>query len=76
MEIPADYTYEGETYSPLQTKFTSNDADAYTTFSHTDILINWVNSFEYPNCLLASKLADFKDGNKAFIELFLLCKKE
>jgi len=33
MEIPADYTYEGETYSPLQTKFTSNDADAYTTFS-------------------------------------------
>jgi len=34
MEIPADYNYEGETYSPLQTKFTSNnDADTYTTFS-------------------------------------------
>lgn len=38
MEIPADYDYEGETYSPLQTKFTSiQENDHYSTFS-VDIL--------------------------------------
>lgn len=26
------------------------------------MLINWVNSIEYPNCLLASDISDFKDG--------------
>ena len=26
------------------------------------MLINWVNSIEYPNCLLASDIADFRDG--------------
>jgi hypothetical protein len=25
-------------------------------------LINWVNSLEYPNCLLASELSEFKNG--------------
>lgn len=25
-------------------------------------MINWVNSFEYPSCLLASQIADLKDG--------------
>jgi hypothetical protein len=27
-----------------------------------DILINWVNSLEYPNCLLASDMHDFMNG--------------
>ena len=34
-----------------------------------EILINWVNSLEYPNCLLASDIEDFKNGIRIVINI-------
>jgi len=42
--------------------YNTNQNNDYVTASKRDMLINWVNSIEYPNCLLASDIADFRDG--------------
>lgn len=34
----------------------------FTIFQNKDFIINWVNSFESPFCLLASDAKDFKSG--------------